>query len=83
LPLITLYCQRTDLNTPFEIAFLPLVKVEIPFVSNGLHQYPAAIYLYSIKSKGSITPTNMYNKFLEQLFTLVRQRENPPEISSL
>jgi hypothetical protein len=59
------------------------VKVEIPFVSNGHYQYPAAIYLYSIKSKRSITPTIMNNKFLEELFTLVRQRENPPEISSL
>jgi hypothetical protein len=29
------------------------------------------------------SPNNMNNKFLEERFTLVRQRENPPEISSL
>jgi hypothetical protein len=83
MPSIPLYYRPANLNIPIITHTLPLVKPQVPFVQDDIIEFLPPLYLYVSKSKRSIPPPDMSKKFLEETFTLVRQRENPPEISSL
>ena len=84
------YSATNPTILPFKIEQLPFISGFLPFVRLQFRLYRMNIgnilaeYIFTSSINGrSILQTNMNNKFLEALFTLVRQRENPPEISSL